>query len=118
MFRLAKLSIRQKLYGLVIISTFGLIAVAALSIWLLLQFRVNGPIYDRLIGAKEFLTDVSPSPLYVIEPFITLYQLDESTDPARIRELREHFYKTEEIYRERRAHWARELPEGKLRSEL
>ena len=78
MFRLDKLSIRQKLYGLVVISTLGLAAVAGLSAWLLMQFRVSGPVYDRVIGAKDFLGDVSPSPIYIIEPFVTLYQLDEA----------------------------------------
>lgn len=118
MLRLSKLSIRQKLYGVVVISTLGLIAVAGISVWLLLQFRVDGPVYSQIISAKELVSDTTPSPLFIIEPFVTLYQLSEAEDPQRIRELREYLYKVEGIYRERRAHWAHVLPEGKLRTEL
>jgi hypothetical protein len=48
MLRWRDLTIKAKLYGLVLFSGIGLSAVLGLSLWVLYQYRVNGPVYQRL----------------------------------------------------------------------
>ncbi len=116
MFRLGDISIKRKLYGLVILSTLGLAAVLAFS--MLYQFRVTGPVYQRIVMAKDLVADILPPPEFLVETYLTLYQLARATDPAEINQLQQHLGKLENDYRERHAHWERELPEGKLKHQL
>jgi hypothetical protein len=73
--RLNDIPIRTKLYAMVAISAAGLAAVLGLSVWVLHTYRVNGPIYDRLILRKSALSDVAPATFLLADPYFLLYQL-------------------------------------------
>lgn len=112
------ITIRNKLYGLVAFSTLGLAAVLLLSGWLLMQFRVNGPVYGRIILAKDIVADILPPPEYIIEPFLVLHQIDHATDKSEIQLLSSRFDKLREEYHKRHVYWTKNLPEGEIRDEL
>ena len=112
------LSIRYRLYGLVAVSMFGLVAVLALSGWLLARFRVNGPVYQRIVAAKDVIGDILPPPEYALEAYLVLYEIDNATAEPEVQALTERFRKLEADYQDRHAYWARELPDGEFKTQL
>jgi methyl-accepting chemotaxis protein WspA len=113
--RFNDISIRAKLYALVALSTLGLMAVAALSGWLLTTFRVNGPVYQRLVLRKDAVSEVAPSTLSIIEPYQIILEINAATEPSDVRRLSERYRQLAAVYRRRKAHWQDELFEGPVK---
>jgi methyl-accepting chemotaxis protein WspA len=116
--RISDYSIRAKLYGLVAFSTIGVAAVLALAGWLLAEFRVNGPVYERIIRREDALGEFRPAALYIIWPYTIAGQLKAETDPAEARRLIDRFRKQEEVYNQRRDYWLARLGEGPTKEGL
>jgi methyl-accepting chemotaxis protein WspA len=110
--RFRDITIRAKLRGLILVSTVVLTAILVLAVWLLAYFRVNGPVYERIIKRKGALSDLEPAVLFILEPFSALSQLKDATDPADVKLLRDSYRSREADYHRRREHWLRELSEG------
>jgi methyl-accepting chemotaxis protein WspA len=118
MARFRDISIRSKLYGLVLLSAAGLTAVLGLSLWVLYEYRVNGPVYERLMYRQTALAEVEPATFYVNEPYFRLAEMNAAKDPAEVRQLQEEFRKLEARFQERQAYWTRELFEGPVKEGL
>jgi methyl-accepting chemotaxis protein WspA len=118
MLRYRDLTIKTKLYGLVLFSALGLSAVLALALWVLYEYRVNGPLYDRISRREKALAEVAPSAFYTAHPYLALLQLSTTTDPAQISRLNEAFAKLDRASREREAYWTENLYEGPLKQAL
>jgi methyl-accepting chemotaxis protein WspA len=118
MLRSGDVSIRTKLLGLVGLSTLGLLVVLALAGWMLYTFRVNGPVYDRLVLRLRALGDFQPPPLYVVEPYATLLEMNLSTDADEIARLTEQFRRQEALALKQQAYWRAELFEGPVKQSL
>jgi methyl-accepting chemotaxis protein WspA len=118
MLRFRDATIKAKLYGLVAFSAVGLSAVLGLSLWVLHEFRVHGPAYDRLSRRAAALAEVEPATFYVVHPYVILLQLSTATDPEEIRRLKEDFAKGEALFKEREAYWAENLYEGPMKQGL
>lgn len=116
--RFNDISIRAKLYSLVALSTLGLVAVASLSGWLLSKYRVNGPVYERLMMRKDVVADIAPPVFTLIEPIQTILEINFATDPAEVRRLSERFRQMAAVYRRRKAHWHEELFDGPVKRGL
>jgi methyl-accepting chemotaxis protein WspA len=118
MVRFKDISIKAKLSFLVILGTVALIVVLVLTGWLQSEFRVGGPVYERIILRKDALSEVQPAILFINWPYQDLYQLKDATDPAEKNNLREQFLKEEAAYHQRRDHWLKVLGEGPLKQGL
>src|SRR5262245_22333070 len=118
MLRFRDVSLRSKLYGLVIFSTLGLTAVLGLSLWVLYQYRINGPLYDRISRRAAALSELEPSAFDTGRAYATLIELSAATDPSEARRLREEFSAMEKNFLDREEHWTRELREGPLKAAL
>jgi methyl-accepting chemotaxis protein WspA len=116
MLRFRDITLRTKLYALVAFSTLGLAAVLALSLWVLFEYRVNGPLYDRLSRRAAALAEVEPPVFEVGRPYAILVELSTSTDPADIRRLTDDFAQQERLFTDREGYWTRELREGTLKT--
>src|SRR5262245_39394567 len=114
----ALMTIKQKLYTLVIVSTIGLAAILGLAVYLLATYRVNGPIYERIIRRNEARGEMEPSVLQALRSYWTLSQLKDVTDPAEIRQLRDRYRELEASYHARRDYWVKELGEGPMKEGL
>jgi methyl-accepting chemotaxis protein WspA len=112
------LTIKAKLYGLVLFSALALSAVLGLSLWVLYEYRVNGPVYDRLSRDAAALAEVQPSTFDMARAYLVLLQLSATNDPAQINRLHERFDGLETDLRERQAYWAAHLEEGPLKQGL
>jgi methyl-accepting chemotaxis protein WspA len=116
--RLRDFSLRTKLYGLVLFSALVLAGVLGLSTWLLLEFRVDGPVYRGLARQRELLAELLPPTLAVSQPYLTLNQLAAAGDDETIGRLRDRFQREEQAYLDAHQRWGQELPAGPLRQEL
>jgi methyl-accepting chemotaxis protein WspA len=112
------MTIKQKLYTLVIASTVGLVAILGLAVYLLATYRVNGPVYDRIIKRNGALVEMEPAVLFAIRSYFTVSQLKDATDPAEVRQLRDRYRDLESNYHQRRDYWVKVLPEGPSKEAL
>ena len=61
MLRLRDLTIRTRLYALVIISIAALAAILCLSAYVLYWYRVDGPVHQELQLIRQLQTEMEPS---------------------------------------------------------
>jgi methyl-accepting chemotaxis protein WspA len=111
-------SIRARLYGLVAVAIVGFAAVFLLSNWLSGQYEINGPHYNRLMVRKNVMSEYEPSTLTLVQPNLTVHQLLLSKDNEEVEDLAERFAREEQVFRERKAHWSKELSEGPVKQAL
>jgi methyl-accepting chemotaxis protein WspA len=118
MLRFQDVSIKAKMVVLVALSAAGVLGVVVLSQWMIYTFSINGPVYDRLIARAGAVSDFSPSPLFALDPYLTLRELITTRDPAEVKRLTELFRRQEEEWKERQAHWEQTLFEGPVKQAL
>lgn len=110
--RLRHATIKTKLYGIIAISVVGLIIVLSLSLYLLSSFGINGPAYNRILLRKSALAELEPCTLFVIEPYLTLFEITASKDADETRRLIADFKEQEKKCIDRNAYWMENLFEG------
>ena len=116
--RLRDRSLRTKLYGLVLCSTLVLATILGLSTWLLVEFRVNGPVYESLAVKRELLAELLPPTIALTQPYLTLNQMAAAEDEETIRRLEARFLKESQAYQEAHERWGRDLMPGSIREEV
>ena len=109
MLRLRDLTIRTRLYALVIISIAALAAVLCLSAYVLYWYRVDGPVHQELQLIRQLQTEMEPSILAMERPHLVvqgvLAHVDSDTLNSRLSELDE----MEKAYRESNEYWKKSL---------
>src|SRR3990167_4384180 len=78
------ISIKNRLLLLVGLSVAGFFIFGFLSYSTLNQFKVNGPLYKKIVQGKDLIADVLPPPEYIIETYLISLQLLDETDPAKV----------------------------------
>jgi methyl-accepting chemotaxis protein WspA len=118
MWRLSNISIKVRTYGLLILGTVGVSAVLALSAWLMHTFRINGPVYEDIIRIKDLEAEVRPSTLCIIEPYLTLHEMETSRQLDDAPALKERYAKEVDTYLDRRKEWLKRLPDSEFKRKL
>lgn len=94
-------------------SLFGFATFKAMN-----TLNVNGPIYQRIVQGKDIIADVLPPPEYIIESYLTVLQLTQTTAPAEISALVARFQTLKAEYESRHGYWLNQPLEQKLRASL
>ncbi len=115
MIRLRDLSLRMKLFSLVIGYTVLVGCVLALSAYQMDLYRVHGPVYDQIAEDKQLLIESAPPALNLGASYLMLQELDSMTDPREIGETKKRFEGYEIAYNESRSRWLNKLPRGEIR---
>ncbi len=118
MSRYSDMTIRIKLRLLLLIGTLGLAAVFALSLWVLHEYRVKGPVYERINHRLMVRIELEPPVFDLTEPYLYLFELTATTDSAEVRKLIDQFKQHEDQFREREAYWLENLFEGPTKTAL
>ena len=118
MIRLRDVSLRTKLFALVIGYTVLVGGVLWLSAYEMNHYRVHGPVYDRIAEDKELLIETAPPPLNLGASYLALQEIDSANDPGEIRESLQRFRKYESEYFTQRDYWLKKLPDGEIRRAL
>jgi methyl-accepting chemotaxis protein WspA len=111
-------SIKRKLQLLTLFNTVGIAGVLALALWLLLTFRINGPVYDRIEELKQLQSMTEPATLAITRPYQMILRLVAARDADEIAQATARLRDLETNYRKELDHWVRKLPEGPLRKKL
>jgi methyl-accepting chemotaxis protein WspA len=116
--RARKLKISTKLmlllapYGC-FVAAFTLIGTRTLS-----TFQIGGPVYHRVIQAKDVIADVLPPPEFILESYFLALRMVEEDDPELLADLIERSKKLRHDYDERHQFWTGDLAPGRLRDVL
>jgi methyl-accepting chemotaxis protein WspA len=118
MWRLGNLSIKVRLYSLLVLSTVGVSAILALAVYLLATFRINGPVYEDIIRIKNLKAELQPATLSIIEPYLTLQELDNARTPEEIQTLKARYARDVDTYFESRKEWLHRLSDSEFKRKL
>jgi methyl-accepting chemotaxis protein len=101
--------IKQRLLFMIMSMLFGMFIIAGVLSWSMNDLRIGGKLYNQIVSDKDLLADILPPPAYVIESYLTVYQLldAEQTDKTTLwktmdrlkseYEARKHFWATQSI---------------------
>ena len=82
------------------------------------EVRINGPQYKRIIQGKEVIADILPPPAYLIETYLTAFQMLDDRNGIGLPRLVGKIRTLKAAYLERCAYWDSTLPEGELKNRL
>ena len=103
------LSRRLKLAG--VISVISLIVLAVAAVALLDQVRIGSDRYARVIDGKDLVADVLPPPEYILESYLTVFQLAADPESKKVPLLKERLGQLRKDYDDRHVYWdAKQLP--------
>jgi methyl-accepting chemotaxis protein WspA len=105
MIRLRDITIRTRLWALVIISTVGFAAMLGLSRWVLYWYRIDGPVHHDIQQMREVVTEMEPDVLTIFRPHLIVESLVGMTDPSAIARGLDELAAMERAYQARYAHW-------------
>lgn len=116
MFR--KLTIASKTGFLIGFFFGGLLLFAAISLNTLNELKVNGPLYKKIVLSKDLIADILPPPEYIIESYLTIFELYFEKDPLAQQVLIEKFAALQKEYTTRYQFWQGELQDEAMREHL
>jgi methyl-accepting chemotaxis protein len=115
---LNKLPVKKRLMILSGIFATGLLILTVSLIFTMGRVKVNGPVYKTIVTNKDLVADVLPPPEYIIETYLTTFQLlHENNLPNRVR-LIERCSQLKSDFEVRHTYWEQNLPKGELRTTL
>ena len=113
-----RLSLTAKLGTLIAVALAGLLLLGLVSYRTLEEVKVNGPVYARIVQAKDVVADILPPPEYILEAYMVSLQMLDETDPAVLRKLVERGRSLAKDYDDRHQFWTGDLPAGELKDKL
>lgn len=109
MINLQNWKIRTKLIGMVVVFVLALLSYAALSYNTRQQLQIDGPYFDRIIRTRQLLADIAPSPLYLGEAYLTVWQLPSAPEGAQRAALIQKMRALRQSYETKHALWQKTL---------
>jgi len=111
-------TIARLVVGVSALILISVVAVAAVVVIAIGEIKVHGPVYNKIKSANDLTADILPPPLYVIETYLTLYELRMAQQPAEVTRLEAHLTQLRKEMEERAAFWAKEPLQGDVRDLL
>ena len=108
MHMLRALKLSHRLAVLIVIFSAGFILYGVWSFKTLQEWKVNDPVYQKIVQSKDLIADVLPPPEYILESYLVTFQLMASEDRAEQAQLIARFKTLKHDYDERHAFWTRE----------
>ncbi len=112
------LKISGKLIMLVSIFGVGISIMYMFSYLAISRVKVNGPIYKTIINGKDIIADILPPPAYIIEAYLTSYQIASTKDSSEINRLAEKLKILHSDFDSRYSYWNKIIKDEKLKKEF
>jgi methyl-accepting chemotaxis protein len=112
------IKIRIKLLLLFIFFLAGMTLYVFFSFKTINAVKITGMTYNNIIRNKDLVADILPPPSYIIESYLTIYQLASAQTVNKRNELETRFQELEKEYMTRHTFWEKELPEGEIRTDM
>jgi methyl-accepting chemotaxis protein len=106
------MKIRTKLIFLVLFLIVGMGYYVYYSYSIVDEVKVKGDIYTNIILQKDLIADILPPPEYIIESYLTVFQMTETKDQAELSALKEKMVVLQRDFDTRHQYWVEQLPEG------
>ncbi|MCA9237094.1 MAG: PAS domain S-box protein [Planctomycetales bacterium] len=110
-----KLDVLGKILCLTALFAVGMLLLSGLAYNTLNRVQVNGPLYDEIVQGKDLLADILPPPEYIIEPYLTAFELANEVNEEQADALKEKVVALRKEFDARHDFWVEHLPEGKMR---
>ncbi len=115
--RIRDFSLQTKLLTIAFISLIGSLALLYYSRVAISEIKVKGPMYEEIVAYKDLVADILPPPEYIIEDYLTCYELLRVTGKER-EELMAKVEQLQKDYEERFAVWDKSLAHAGLRQTM
>lgn len=115
---LDRLSIRLKLALLAGPFVLALLIALAMSYSTIEAVKINGPVYQEIMGTKDLVADVLPPPLYLVEPYLLVLQMLQETDREVLTQLVARGQQLRKEFENRHRYWSDSLADGKIKQAL
>lgn len=109
------LKIKYKLVILIIIFTVGFLSFGVFSYKTINEIKINGNMYSNIIQGKDLVADILPPPEYIIESYLTVFQMLNENDNSKKEELITHIKDLKSDYINNHNKWADKLPDGDMK---
>ncbi|GFO67375.1 methyl-accepting chemotaxis protein [Geomonas limicola] len=96
----------------------GLLVLFALSMATIDKVKVNGALYRNIANGKDLAADILPPPEYILESYLTLHLVFDSSDPAERQKFLDDFKKLKKDFDDSHEHWKKDLAEGEIKKVL
>ena len=118
MLHLRDVPLRVKLNALLAGYTATVIAVLALTGYLLAQYRVGGPVYTDVIEHKDLAKDMVAPPMLLGRAYLMLNEIDNEKSSEERQKLVTRFRQFEVEYEQRRQFWLKKDIDPEVRTVL
>ena len=114
--KVSRLTIKMRLGFIVGIFTIGFTLFGLAILQAMNTLNVNGPIYQRIVQGKDLIADILPPPEYILESYLVVLQLANSTDSHEAEALIKRFDVLKNDYDARHTYWLNENLEPELKT--
>src|SRR5438093_9219394 len=115
MWRFRDVTIKTKLFSLVVLVCSVLALVLGLAAYLLAVYRVNGPVYQTITQDKDLLAELIPATFRLTMPYVILQELETTTDAEEIKAQTKRFKELEAQFLRSRADWLKKMTNDEFR---
>lgn len=96
---------KNRIYLLMLGILIGLLGLGIFANHTIQTVRVSGPIYVDIMHSKNFIADIMPPPLYLVENQLTLWEIQNESDADKQKELIQKLKLFETQYNDRDQFW-------------
>ncbi len=114
----SNLSMRSKLFSLIVVSTLGMICLGLVSYNLLEEVKVGGPLYGKITDGKDLIADILPPPEYIVESYLVVTQISGETDRYKVQQLVDRLSVLKTEYYDRHDFWDKKLESSAMKTTL
>ena len=82
------------------------------------RVQVGGPYYGQIIQTKDLVADILPPPAYILEAYLLVFQIANSTEGQERNELTARLQQAEQEYQARIQFWKESLADSQMKTAL
>jgi methyl-accepting chemotaxis protein len=114
----SNMGMKGKLFCLSLAYAIGIVVFGTVAYFAINNVKVGGPIYKQVVEGKDLIADILPPPEYIIESYLTAFQMAEQTDADVVAELDSKLKSLKSDYEARHEYWVNALPQGEIKETL
>lgn len=115
MLNIKNMRVATKLRLLMGVSIAGLVIFGMVTYMTLSRVKVGGPLSNELTQDLRLEADTLPPPLNIIRTRMQVYRMLRETDRDKLQKLISEHEQLRDEYLQAHEHWAKELPEGRIK---
>jgi hypothetical protein len=100
------------------IAFVGLLLSGVIAYRTIDKVKINGLAYREIVNGKDLIADILPPPEYIIESYLTTFEMVAEADPQKLDVLKKRMERLQNEYAQRHAFWQTELTDAEARSAL